>query len=93
MKQGVYSLPLLLALQTKKSELEPILRKKEAMTDYDVTVIEKIIHETDALTQTKNTAQKYTEKALSIIRKLPENDEKTKDTLADITKQLLNRIN
>lgn len=92
MKQGVYSLPLLLALKTKKEVLAPILAKKDAMTDYDVTLIEKIIHETTALKETKIIAHSFTENALKIIRKLPENSENTKETLEAITQKLLYRI-
>ncbi|MDR1568722.1 MAG: polyprenyl synthetase family protein [Streptococcaceae bacterium] len=92
MKQGVYSLPLLLALETKLVTLAPILNKREAMTDYDATRVEKIIRETNALDKTKEIALEYTNQALKIIQKLPKNAENTKQTLNDITTQLIERI-
>ncbi|AZR72605.1 hypothetical protein BBF96_03905 [Anoxybacter fermentans] len=67
--QGVYTLPLIFALEDK--EVGPELGKalKEEVIDKDRII--KMIHSTDALEKTKRVIEFYTEKARAEIEKLP----------------------
>ncbi|MGX6962091.1 polyprenyl synthetase family protein [Vagococcus xieshaowenii] len=91
MKQGVYSLPLLCALETHQEALIPLLEKKHAMTDSDTQTVYTIIQEADAVEKARHLAQSYTEKALTSINKLPKNNEQTKEILSQLTLSLLKR--
>ena len=91
MKQGVYSLPLIFALETHADKLIPLLSKKEKITDLDSQQIYLIIQESQAVNRAYKRAQQYTEDALIDIKKLPKNNEKTKETLMLLTQSLLTR--
>lgn len=92
-RQGVYSLPLLLALKTDRTQMLPILAKKDAMTDADTQVIYQLVQEGQGLVEAKKLAAKYTDKALQGIKKLPETPDESKDYLYRITEQILSRTN
>ncbi len=92
-RQGVYSLPLLLALKTDRTHMLPILAKKDAMTDADTQVIYQLVQEGKGLVEAKKLAAKYTDKALQGIKKLPETPDESKDYLYRITEQILSRTN
>ncbi|GAA3635041.1 polyprenyl synthetase family protein [Lactobacillus hamsteri] len=88
---GVYSLPLLLALQdgNLSTELIPILNKKYQITIDDIQKIQKIILNSSIINLSRNIAKTYTHDALDNLAQLPASPEK--NMLEKLTKQLLNR--
>lgn len=90
-KQGVYSLPLLYALETEANRLLPLLNKKLEMTDQDAEKVYQIVHEANGVKRAEKLAQDYTEKALKTINSLAKHDEKTANTLYELTDSLLKR--
>ena len=92
-RQGIYSLPLLYALQENTAALLPYLEKRENMTDEDTQKVFTLVHELHGVEKAQALASDYTSKALTAIDKLPENDQQTKNILSTITKKILNRTN
>ncbi|MGL4760745.1 MAG: polyprenyl synthetase family protein [Sarcina sp.] len=88
LKDGVYTLPLLIADKKNIKELSDILDKKE-YTDADVTEIMYYVKKSGSVQEAKNLALKYTQKAFKNINKLP--DSEYKDILTQVTKKLLDR--
>lgn len=88
-KQGVYSLPLILAMHHHQAEFEPFLQKKEQMSATDVEAVLALIKKYQGVEQAQDLAERYTNKALKGIERLPDRAEK--EILLKITKQLLNR--
>lgn len=82
---GVYSLPLLLALQKLdlKSELLPLLKKKRQMSLTDMQEVQKIILHSSVIDDSRALAHQYAQKAIdclsifesnpaiSLLKKLP----------------------
>lgn len=89
LRNGIYTAPLLFALQTNRSELEPFLLKKEKITDKEATIVLEIVRTSGGLKKAQELAGKYTKKALQKIEKLPENP--NKKMLSRITEQIINR--
>ncbi|MEQ6377186.1 polyprenyl synthetase family protein [Bacillaceae bacterium S4-13-56] len=89
LKQGVYTLPLIYAMQDDPTPFIPLLDKKEDMTEEDIWEITKLIHQNMGVEKAHNLAKRYTEKALIQLEKLPVGD--YKKTLWDITSHLLQR--
>ena len=89
MKQGVYSLPLILALRGNKKKFEPFLSKGPNMSDEDVQIVSDLVSQYGGVEEAKQLAKRYTDKALKAIRLLPERPEKA--VLYQLTKQLLHR--
>lgn len=89
LKQGIYTLPLILALENKPSELVNILEKSD-YTENDVIEIIKLVNKYDGVNKAREIAKKYTNKAYKQIKNLPENQ--YREVLLDITKSLLDRI-
>ncbi|MFD1318194.1 polyprenyl synthetase family protein [Loigolactobacillus zhaoyuanensis] len=88
-RQGVYSAPLVFALQDADPELLTLLKKRAAMTDADCEQVRQLVVAAGGVTAAQNLAAKYTEEALSAIQKLPAGTAQT--DLIHLTKQLLNR--
>lgn len=88
-KQGVYSLPLILALEQNEAPFIPLLAKKDQMSDADVTEVIRLIQKYQGLEQAYAMAQSYTEKALTLILELPDSPARTR--LYQLTKSLLDR--
>lgn len=91
MKQGVYSLPLLCAMETHKNELIPLLNKRNNMTNEETEQVYQIVKQANGVTKAHHLAKVYTENALTEIDDLPENKRDTKYILKNITQQLLDR--
>ncbi|SJZ76571.1 heptaprenyl diphosphate synthase [Pilibacter termitis] len=91
MKQGVYSLPLLLALEEKRADLTSFLQKKHEMTSFDIEKIEQIIHDTNAIERAEQLANHYTEKSLKKIKRLPLEETNSREILYELTKSLVER--
>lgn len=88
-KQGIYSLPLILAMRQNKKAFEPILTKKKEITDEDTQKLTALIKEYGGIEEAQSLAIRYTDKALHAISKLPERPEK--NILYELTEALLNR--
>ena len=88
LKDGVYTLPLLMAQKKNIKELNDILDKKE-YSDKDIELIMNIVRDSSAVEEAKALALKYTSKAFKNISKLPENE--YRDILKEVTQQLLER--
>lgn len=89
LKQGIYTIPLILALKNKPAELVNILSKSD-YTENDVVNIINLVNEYDGVTKARELAKKYTNKAYKQIKALPENE--YKEALLEITKKLLDRV-
>ncbi len=88
-KQGVYSLPLILAMENHKEDFLPFLNKKQKMTTSDVDNIVALITKYEGIEKAHLVAQSYTEKALDLILELP--DTPAREALYQLTKKLLDR--
>lgn len=88
LKQGIYTLPIIFALEEKNSEIENLLLK-EKLTDNDINSIVNILNEEGYLRRAEKLAQSYTDKAFKLINTLP--DGYSKDTLVKLTNKLLTR--
>ncbi|EOT39199.1 polyprenyl synthetase family protein [Enterococcus dispar] len=92
-RQGVYSLPLLLALQKAPQQVLPLLEKRGEITDEEVETLYGYVHEFGGVEAAKAYAEDYTDKALKGIKKLPDNDLNTKAILLRLTQTILERKN
>lgn len=92
-KQGVYSLPLIYALENGRQELLPLLEKREALSDEEANEVYRLVHEFDGVKKAQALADDYTQQALKIIKSLPKNQNHTKDTLYTVTESILTRQN
>lgn len=94
MRQGVYSLPLIYALQTdKKAELISYLDKKDELTSEEIEEVRTLVVEAKGIEKAKALAEKYTKKSLNEITKLPDNTFGTKESLLSLTRLILEREN
>ena len=88
-KQGVYSLPLIYAMNQKKEDFIPLLGKKEKITEADIIKILDLIKKYNGIEKAKELATKYTNKAIVRINKLP--DCESKVIMLELTEKLLQR--
>lgn len=88
LKQGLYTLPLLLATKKNNKDLNAILDKQE-YSDEDINEIVRMVNELGGVEKARDLAHKYTNKAFKDIKSLPNN--KYRDILMDITSGLLKR--
>lgn len=88
-QNGIYTLPLIFALQKHPEALMPLLEKKEKISDKDMQVISDIILSSGSLDEAKEVAKNYTQKALNNISKLP--DIPIRKELYQLTADLLDR--
>ncbi|MGC6770363.1 polyprenyl synthetase family protein [Enterococcus sp. LJL128] len=89
-KQGVYSLPLLYALKENK-ELLGYLEKKENLSTEDTQHVYQLVQKAGGVDKAQKLATEYTQKALKAIKKLPDTEEQTRETLLEITEKILKR--
>ena len=80
-RQGVYSLPLIYALNQDNSQLRPYLEKQKQMTVEDTLQVQRLVQELGGVDYAQQLATEYTEQALKDIRKLPDNYFNTKEKL------------
>lgn len=92
-RQGIYSLPLLYALQQNPVALKPLLAKKEDMTTEEAFAVFELVEAADGVEKAQQLAAKYTDDALKEIKKLPNKPAETKETLLKITNLILHREN
>lgn len=88
LKQGIYTLPLIMALNDKPNDLLEIL-SKENYSEEDVHKVITLVNDHGGVQKSIDIAKKYTNKAYKQIESLPENE--YKKILFDITKTLLDR--
>ena len=82
-KQGIYSAPVLFALQENNALVSDLIKNEKFDEVYD------FIKTSDALEKTKALAKSYTLSALNLIDKLPKG--KNRELIAEITRILLER--
>lgn len=87
-KQGIFTLPFIIAFRNDKKKIEPYM-KKEVFDDEDVYEIIKLVRENNGVEKAKEIALKYTNKAFKRINKLPDND--YKKILIEVIEGLLMR--
>lgn len=87
-REGLCTLPLILALKKNESVLRPLLDKK-GMDDARVSKIVKIVTESDALEAAREVARHFTARALKEIGALPACE--AREELLSITRKLLTR--
>ena len=87
--QGVYTLPLIMALSKKEKELLPLLQKKELISEEERKKVQQLVLKSGGVDSAKVLAKKYTDRALQQIERLPEKN--VKSMLYDITSCLLQR--
>ncbi|NLZ48167.1 MAG: polyprenyl synthetase family protein [Clostridiales bacterium] len=88
LKQGIYTLPIIYALQDKNYKIENLL-SKEKLSDEDINSIVNTLKDEGYLRKAEKLAQSYTDKAFKLINTLPEGH--NKDTLVNVTNKLLTR--
>lgn len=88
-RQGIYTLPLIYAVQENPAAFEPFLAKKETLTDKDILAVSQLIDRYRGVEKAQKLAEKYSQKALKRLNRLP--DGEYKDILGQIIQKLLQR--
>ncbi|NKC68025.1 polyprenyl synthetase family protein [Vagococcus fluvialis] len=91
LKQGYYTLPLILSMKNNHDVFSPYLEKKTNLSDKELKEVYQLIKLHKGIEQAEIIAKRFTEKALIGISKLPNSVEK--DILYEVTSVLLNRNN
>lgn len=86
---GNYTLPLILAMQENRAVFLPLLEKKQALNSDELRTLVQHIHTYNGIDLAQKMADRFTNKALADIKKLPQTPER--DILTEITKHLLKR--
>ena len=87
--QGIYTAPLIYALEKESQKIIPLLEKKQEISEQEKLLLRKLVQDSGGLQKAQQLAMQYTKQALSQIERLPESDMKA--TLTQLTKQLLER--
>ncbi|MBP2099450.1 polyprenyl synthetase family protein [Enterococcus rivorum] len=87
--QGVYTLPLILAIKQAPERFQPYLDKKEKITAEETLAVAELVLELGGIDEAKYFALKVTQKALTDIDTLPESVGKRQ--LEKLTELLLSR--
>lgn len=88
LKEGIYTLPLILAMKNNPRAFENVLNS-QGYTDKDVETIINIVKDNNGIKEAIDIAQKYSQKAFRDINKLP--DSQYKQILLEVTTKLLIR--
>ncbi|MGL4570372.1 MAG: polyprenyl synthetase family protein [Clostridium sp.] len=88
LKDGIYTLPLILAMK-KDNERFNLMLNKDKYEESDINNIINLVKENDGIESSIKLAEKYSKKAFRDIEKLPNNE--YKDILMEVTKKLLQR--
>lgn len=88
---GVYSLPLLLALRQPnlRVQLLPLLKKKRQMSLNDMQTVQALLLNSSVIADSRDLAQKYTDRARQSLSILPPSPAKT--VLTQLPEKLLKR--
>ena len=87
-KQGIYTLPIILGIETSVDFL-PLLEKKENLSKNDLATLLSLLEEHHCIERARDIAKKYIDQALVSIKTLPAQPER--DMLYELTHQLLTR--
>lgn len=87
-KQGIYTLPLILGIEKDEGFL-PLLQKGKHLSDSDLAALVSLLYENQCIEHAHAIATEYIDKALASIDALPRHPEK--DVLYSLTKLLLTR--
>lgn len=91
LKNGYYTLPLILAMEKHQDEFAPYLEKRTDLSDEELKEIRTLIAKYEGIEKAEAIAERFTDRALAGIKKLPDRQEK--DILYDVTATLLKRNN
>ncbi|WP_297634385.1 polyprenyl synthetase family protein [uncultured Clostridium sp.] len=89
LREGIYTLPVLLALKDDRKEMESILR--EEYSDDEIKSVTEYLEKEKYIEKSFDIANKYSEKAIRNIRMLPSNT--YREILLEITEKMLQRKN
>jgi heptaprenyl diphosphate synthase len=90
-RQGVYSLPLLFALDEGRERLLPYLEKKGSLSAEEAQCVCRLVRVSGGVVKARQRADAYTRKALEAIKTLPDTETGTREALFEITETLLTR--
>lgn len=88
-EQGIYTLPLIYAMQHDPERVSAILNQKQELSSHELDQLMVCIENAQGIEQAQSLAHRYTNKALQQLAKLPDGD--YKNTLHQLTNQLLKR--
>ncbi|MCT2534302.1 polyprenyl synthetase family protein [Aquibacillus koreensis] len=88
-RQGIYNLPIIYAMQENQEAFKPLLSKGDTLTDEDLEKLMDLINRYQGVEKARHLAKRYTHKAIAQIKKMPKGDYREK--LLEITTTLLNR--
>ncbi|APB30707.1 polyprenyl synthetase family protein [Vagococcus teuberi] len=91
MKNGYYTLPLILAMNENREAFLPYLEKKTELSNQEMKEVQQLIEKYKGIEKAEMIAERFTNKALTSIKKLPDIAEK--DILYHVTEVLLDRNN
>ncbi|MGY3766713.1 polyprenyl synthetase family protein [Vagococcus vulneris] len=91
MKNGYYTLPLILAMEGHEEEFAILLNKRDQLTAEDLNQAQYLIQKYQGIEKAESIAERFTERALSGIAKLPDSEQK--NILYQVTETLLKRQN
>ena len=91
MKNGYYTLPLILAMNENREAFLPYLEKKTELSNQEMKEVQQLIEKYKGIEKAEMIAERFTNKALTSIKKLPDIVEK--DILYHVTEVLLDRNN
>lgn len=87
--QGIYTAPLLYALEKDPKKIQPLLDRRETITPKEREQLKKLVQKAGGVDRAYALATRYTDQALAQIAQLP--DSPQKETLTRLTTQLLKR--
>lgn len=88
LSNGIYTAPIILSKEQAPDFFQTMLNKKEWSTEEAVSV-RQTLTEAGGIEETRKLAERYTDKALALIRQLPARPER--DMIEELTRTLLNR--
>lgn len=88
-RSGVYSAPLILAMQRDRQAFLPLLAKKEHISDTEMIQLRDLVIKYEGVKQAYTMAQQRTDLATAGLQKLPAGP--ARDDLIRLTESLLNR--
>lgn len=88
-RSGVYSAPLILAMQRDRQAFLPLLAKKEQISDTEMIQLRDLVIKYEGVKQAYTMAQQRTDLATAGLQKLPAGA--ARDDLIRLTESLLNR--
>lgn len=88
LRDGVYTLPLIYALEKEPEDLRRLLDKKD-LNEEEIKRVIELTQQYGGIDKARTLAKKYTDKAYSFIKRLPDNEYKI--ILQEITELLLSR--